>query len=175
MARLFLFNCPNCNHQIELLATQAGQELTCSACEQGFEAPKLGILNQLPTVGDQRNEHSAHTDLKRLLFSGGLVLAVLMGAAGYALNSYASKLIVNVDLEGFQSDWSAEVEAMTPVELLQQWDSMVFERGLGEWQEQVFARYKTQGTYLQYLAYGLLCLAAIGVMMIISSFLLKGT
>ena len=64
---------------------------------------------------------------------------------------------------------------MSPNELMQEWEAMNVEAGLGEWREQIFASYATQGTYLQYLAYGLFGLAIIGALMLLGSFFIRGS
>jgi hypothetical protein len=173
MARLYLFNCPECDHLMEIGATQAGQQLNCTACDKPFEAPKLGVLRQRPVTDESKTESLAKMDAKRRLFSGGLLLAVAMGVFGAFLYWYGSQLIFELDLEGRHQQWSQIVDEMSPEELLVQWKQMNYEAGLGEWQEQVFARYSTQGQNLQYVSYGLLGLSLVGVAMIIGSFLIR--
>jgi len=83
MSPRYLFPCPDCGHNFELVSKQAGQELVCSDCSNSTEAPKLGTLKQLETVSaGQANASSAARNgssggWKNIVFVGGLALAMI--------------------------------------------------------------------------------------------------
>ncbi len=173
MAR-FLYPCPQCDHQVELVTAQAGQDIECPGCQQILEAPKLGIMRQLPAVGGHAQKVNSGSGLKRFLFAGGLSLAVLLGASGWAVYKYSSKMIIEVDWDHAFADLEASHKDLTGAELLYELDKMELSRGIGEWEEQDLTKNRTQGKYLQYFSYGLFGGAGIGALMIIASFLVKG-
>lgn len=176
MSSRFLFPCPECNYSIELVATQAGQSIECPECNLQIEAPKLGILRQLPVVEQaQSTKTSRNTGFKRSLFTAGLAISVILGGIGAALNNYASSLIKDPQLDQVFADMSEQLEQQKAPELLDIWSHMRFEEdAIGEWREMGYARYNTQGTYLKWLSYGLFGIASIGLMMLIGSFMIKG-
>ena len=175
MSSRFLFPCPECNHSIELVATQAGQSIECPECNLQAEAPKLGILRQLPIVEQaQSSKASRNSGFKRSLFTAGLAISVLMGGVGTALYKYASSLIIDPHLDQVFASMSEQLELQKAPELLDIWSQMRFEDGIGEWREMGYARYKTQGTILKRLSYGLFGIASIGLLMLIGSFMIKG-
>lgn len=175
MPSRFLFPCPNCNLNIELVATQAGQSIECPECNLETEAPKLGTLRQLPVVEQaQSPKKSRNSGFKRSLFTAGLAILVLMGGIGAALYNYASSMIVDPQLDLVFASMTEELEKKQAPELLDIWAQMRFEEGIGEWREMGYARYRTQGTILRRVSYGLFGIASIGLLMLLGSFMIKG-
>lgn len=175
MSTRFLFPCPACEKSLELQPVQAGQEIQCEHCQKTIVAPKLGDLKRLPMVGQADPKiNPAVSGVKRFLFAGGLALTLLFGLGGFGLYSYASMLIQDPMVEEQHEAYVKASEAMSPSELLQQWEQMKISEGLGEWEEQPHASYRTQGQILQKIAYGILTIGAIGLMMMIGSFLVSG-
>ena len=176
MSSRYLFPCSQCDHELELVATQAGQEIDCPDCGQTIEAPKLGVLRQLPVVEQTAAKKTLgrNTRLKRTLFATGLGLAVVLGGIGGALYKYASDMIVDPQLEKLFAQFDEEIEQMPTPQVLDIWSQMNFEEGLGEWREMGYARYRAQGTILQRVAYGVIGLAFVGLLMLIGSFMIKG-
>ena len=172
MSTRFLYSCPQCDRQIALVATQAGQNIECPGCHLQSEAPKLGVLRQLPVLEQAQPEITS--GVKRALFTIGLAMAVLLGGIGTALYNYASNLIVDPQLDRVFITVSEELEKQPAPELLDIWSQLKFEEGIGEWRELGFARYKTQGNILKLVSYGLLTLVSVGLIMLIGSFLIKG-
>ncbi len=171
MSTRFLYSCPQCDHQIELVATQAGQNIECPDCQLQSEAPKLGLLRQLPVL--EQAQAKSTSGVKRGLFTIGLAMLVLLGGIGTALYNYASNLIIDPQLDKVFVTVSEELEKQPAPELLDIWSQLEFEKGIGEWRELGFARYKTQGNILKLISYGLLTLASVGLLMLIGSFLIK--
>lgn len=175
MPSRFLFPCPECNRNIELVATQAGQRIVCPECNLQTEAPKLGILRQLPVVEQtQSAKTSRNSGFKRTMFTAGLAISVLMGGIGAALYNYASSMIIDPQLDLVFASMTEELEKKNAPELLDIWSQMRFEDGIGEWREMGYARYRTQGTILKKVSYGLFGIASIGLLMLIGSFMIKG-
>jgi hypothetical protein len=176
MSSRFLLPCPECNHSIELVATQAGQSIECPECNLQTEAPKLGILRQLPIVAQaQSTKTSRNSGIKRSLFTAGLAISVLMGGIGAALYNYASSLIKDPQLDQVFASMSEQLEQLKAPELLDIWSQMRFEEeAIGEWREMEYASNNTQGTILKRLSYGLFGIASIGLLMLIGSFMIKG-
>ncbi len=174
MAR-FLYPCPHCDHQVELQTAQAGQDIECPSCQQKLEAPKLGVMRQLPIVGgDAPKSKSGNSGLKRFLFAGGLALAVLLGASGWAIYQYGSRMIIDVNWDEAIGMMEADHENLTGSELLIEFNKMDVSRGIGEWEEQELTKNRTQGIYLRYFSFALMGGAGIGLLMILASFMVKG-
>jgi hypothetical protein len=62
---------------------------------------------------------------------------------------------------------------MSPAQLWDLWHQDSFEEGLGEWVEPRFAGLNKQSAILKNFAYGLLGIAALGVVTLLSSFAAK--
>ncbi len=175
MSTRYLFPCPNCGSKIGLLPVQAGQEIECEKCHNSFEAPKLGSLKQLTTLSDTiPRPRVPESGLKRTLFATGFALVIFMGISGAAIYFYAAGMIHDVQLEKQAEIWNQEFDRKSASELLSDWTAMGVDAGLGEWEEQPIALYRTHGLNLQKFAYGLLGLAGIGGLMSIVSFFMKG-
>lgn len=175
MSARFLFPCPNCEQSIELQTVQAGQQITCPECSHTTNAPKLGDLKKLPLAGGTPIAKSTSPSaLKRILIGSGLTLTLLMSVLGTALYWYAGRLIVDVDWEEELTHWENHIDELPAAEVYGLWNSIDVETGLGAWQEQALARYRTQGLILQKIAYGLWFLAIVGVVLIASSFFVRG-
>lgn len=175
MSLQYLLPCPECSESIKLVAAQAGQDIECPDCGHSFEAPRLGELKRLETVGDSSSKAGGQASFaKRALFSGGLLVLVLFGVPGLLLNNYANSLIIELNLEETFINWNKSIDELSPEELFQEWTAMDYESGLGEWREQVHARYEAQGKILRNVSYGILSVAALGLLMLVSSFFVRG-
>ncbi|MDG1875471.1 MAG: hypothetical protein P8J27_16285, partial [Mariniblastus sp.] len=100
MSLRYLFPCPQCGNEFELVSKQAGQQLVCAKCGSPTVAPKLGSLRQLETLGQEANisANSGSGGLRNLLFVCGLGLAILAGIGGYFLYQYAESKITEFDV-----------------------------------------------------------------------------
>jgi hypothetical protein len=152
--------------------------MQCIHCQSLVEIPKLGELRRLPTEGESEVNRRGRTThgqspnrTKGWLFSGGLVIAVMFAAAGFALLNYANSLYHNVtDYTNRVEQVSGEViDAMKPSELWDWW-GQVNQVELGEWQENSRVGSNIQSAILKKVAYALFAISGVGVISILSSF-----
>ena len=174
MSRRYLFPCEYCEHQFELVATQAGQELECPQCHHRSEAPILGKLRQLESVDDlmpRSVKRDSIGGLKNYLFAGGLAIAILAGSAGAWVYQYGSSMINEYDLTELMDEFDARVDELSPAQVIGLYETMNVGEGLGEWREPPRVGATKQGKILQKFSYGLLGLSGLGLLTLFSSFL----
>ena len=173
----YLLPCNDCEHHFQLTTSQAGQPLECPQCGTAVDAPKLGTLKQLPTGGDSSSEatvsSSGDAGWKRYVFAIGLITAVVAGIAGTALYWYSQSLFTPVDVEGHIQLVEQEIDNWSPAQLWHAWHQQELEDGLGEWAEPVYMGYNKQSEILKTFAFGLLGLAGVGLLTLLSSFAMK--
>lgn len=175
-ANLYLLPCPKCQHPFELASRQAGQTVQCSECEHSFDAPRLGELKQLEQVAATGSEHTASAPssiLKRWLFTLGLAMTVLLGAAGVGVYQFAGSIQQEIDAEKAMENIEARIAEMSDAEIYQVASSYDSEDTIGEYFQPGTVKSNKQGEILEYVAYGLLGLAAVGLLMLVGSFLVK--
>ena len=175
-ANLYLLPCPKCHHSLELASRQAGQSVQCSECEHSFEAPRLGELKRLKQVDstDSGSTTAAPSSiLKRWLFTLGLAVTVLLGAAGVGVYQFASSIQHEIDADGALQNIETRIEEMSDAEIYHVAASYDPEDTIGEYFQPSQVKGNKQGEILKYVAYGLLGLAAAGLLMLIGSFLVK--
>ena len=175
-ANLYLLPCPQCQHPFELASRQAGQSVQCLQCEHSFDAPRLGELKQLEKVaatdsGPATAEPSSV--LKRWLFTLGLAMTVLLGAAGVGVYQFANSIQQEIDAEGAMSDIETRIEEMSDADVYRVAASYDPEDSIGEYFQPGSVKSNKQGEILKYVAYGLLGLAAAGLLMLIGSFMIR--
>lgn len=181
MSQRFLFPCPNCQVAFELVPKQAGQDLECASCGQACLAPKLGQIRQLETVGGDGTKAQAGSPeasrpangLKNLLFAGGLAIAILGGGAGYGLFRYAESKIEDFDVENEVADFEAFADSLSPAQVVQYFESLKVEEGLGEWREQTIIGENRQGMILRNIAFGIMGLGGAGLLSMLASLGIK--
>jgi len=177
MSPRYLFPCRNCDYEFELVTKQAGQSLTCPQCQNDCEAPKLGALRQLESVGGEVTSSTSRSgsgsSLRNILFVSGLSLAVLAGVAGYFLYQHAQSMISVFDVEEVLADFNELADQQKASQLIRYYDQMDIPKGLPEWQEQVHVGQNKQANILTNVAYGLFGLAGIGLLMLFGSFLVR--
>lgn len=175
MSLRYKLPCPHCDYCLEVIPRQAGQDLECPQCLQTIEAPKLGKMKQLETVGGspERAASNSGGSLRNMLFVIGLLVAIVGGAGGYFVYRHADNLIFEIDYEEEEKKFNEEVDILTPGQVVALHDEMNIEAGLGEWYEPNFVRYNTQGAYLLKFAYGLFGLSGLGVLCLIGSLLIR--
>ena len=151
--------------------------MQCPQCDAAIDAPKLGTLKQLPTLEDAATTTTATSgqagSWKRPVFAIGLLTAVVAGIAGAALYWYSQSLFTPVDIEGHIELVQQELDKCSPGELWQIWHQQTDLDGLGEWAEPKYMGQNIQSNHLKNFSYGLLGLAGIGVLMLLSSFAMK--
>ncbi len=175
MSARYLFPCPSCNdHQFELVTKQAGQDLTCPKCKAIIEAPKLGILRTLESIGgDSISAKPSGGRTKNLLFVGGLALAILAGSAGAWVYQYGRSMRSDLDIAAKLQEFDEWADGLTPYEVVSMFQYMDVDKGLGDWKEQETIGMDRQGKILQNFSYGLMGLAGIGALGLLSSFFMK--
>lgn len=174
----YLLPCDGCEHQFQLTTSQAGQPQGCPQCGATIDAPKLGTLKQLPTsVHSEAAASQGEVGWKRYVFAMGLMTAVAAGIAGGALYWYSQSLFTPVDVESHIEMVQQDIDQFSPAELWYNWHhptvQQQLEDGLGEWFEPEYMGKNIQSNHLKNFSYGLLGLAGLGVLMLLSSFAMK--
>lgn len=182
MSLRYLFPCQQCQHKFEVVSKQAGQELVCPDCDTVSEAPKLGILKQLEVVDSDTVAEDAKSggrsgnagSWKNILFVSGLALAIIAGAAGFALYRFAQSKVIEFDVAGRLEEYESWLDEQPPNNVLRTYVQMDVENtGLPEWVEQPHIGSNKQAAILKNFAYGLFGLASVGVLTLLSSFLVR--
>ena len=176
MSPRYLFPCSQCEHKFELVSKQAGQDLACPDCGAATQAPKLGTLKQLEQVDSgeapaNRIQNSKSGSWKNLLFVSGLALAILAGAAGFALYRYAQSKVIEFDVAGRVEKYEQWIDEQPPTNVLRTYVQLDTSKGLPEWVEQPHVGSNKQAAILKNFAYGLFGLAGLGLLTLLGSFL----
>jgi len=161
---LFLLPCPLCDAKNEISFRQSGQTLACAGCGKDIEAPKLGEIKKLPLVKSTNTKRTGTI---------GLALAVLFGGAGLGLHLYARSLHTPVDIDQYVQRTREEVRALETRQLYGLATSLSKTEDLGDFAEPQFLKGNKQGAILTWLAWGLYAIGAIGLVMLLGSFLMK--
>lgn len=175
MSIRYLLPCSNCDHQFEVVATQAGQDLECPKCNTQQEAPKLGQIKQLPTTGDSGSADKSKKG-NSILTTLGLLIALVCGGAGGFLYWYGSDMVTDeFNMEEQIEFMNESIDKFSPAEVLRQYTSINADEGLGDWQETTVMRYNNQGYIIKNFSYGIMGLAVVGLLMMIWGFFSKGS
>ncbi len=173
MAR-YIFSCPECNAPMEVAVQHAGQSRECPECLAVVEIPTLGKLKQLPATEtfSTRAQPRRQGSLRSWLFSGGLLVAALMGVGGLALQTYARTLYSDVGKfkQTFETITTESIDKMPDYEVFEWWTEMNA-RDLGEWKEHPGVGYNVQSRILTNIAYGMYAFGGLGLLCLLSSFM----
>lgn len=178
MADQYLLPCPQCGQEIEIAPPQAGSTITCTNCDHAFDGPRLGELKQLP-LADSRTQRQGQTlpsqgsALKRVLFTVGLAMAVLLGAAGGGLYYFAGSIENSFDSQVQIQEATNQAATLTLEQIYLATRQMEIDPGLGEFKEPQFISNNRQASILKMFAWGLMALAAVGAAMMTTSFTIK--
>jgi len=169
----YIFPCPFCGHSLKLHLKQAGQELTCDACNKQVQAPSMGGIRKLSLEGGSSSEKprsgSGFSPLQRWLFAGGLTLAVLAGSAAFGIYRYASSLHLEVDIEGYIESEKAIVDSMGDADVFAV-SVATKDSDLGlEYKEPDYKGANKQSEILSTVSYGLAGLAGLGALSVLAS------
>ena len=174
MSNLFLLPCPLCDAKNEISLRQSGQNLACTGCGKDIEAPKLGEIKKLPLVESANTKRKGTMSAARKgLFTAGLAIAVLFGCAGLGLHLYARSLHTPVDIEEHVQRTREEVGALEIPQLYGLATTLTKIEDLGDFAEPPFLKGNKQGEILMWVAWGLYAIGAIGLVMLLGSFLMK--
>jgi len=174
-SNLYLLPCDECQHSLELQKRQAGQTVTCPQCGHSFAAPRLGEFKNLQTTasGEPEPTTGSTSVLKRWLFTLGLAMTVLLGAAGVGVYQFAGSIQEEIHAESRLEDYNKDIEQFSDAEVYQIAATYTEDQTLGEYFQPGLVKNNKQGEILEYVAYGLLGLAALGLAMLVGSFLVK--
>lgn len=175
-ANLYSLPCPQCQQPVQLQPRQAGQLVTCQSCEAEFEAPRLGQFKNLQSVENEADAvltPASGSMLSRWLFTLGLAIAVFLGAAGVGVYQFASSIQNEIDPQGAAAAYEADIDSLSDAEVYQVAAGYKADATIGEYFQPATIKNNKQGEILKTIAYGLLGLAAAGVVMIASSFVVK--
>jgi hypothetical protein len=141
-------------------------------------APRLGELKRLPvseTVGVSDNKSTGQSRKGGGLFVVGLLLLLLGGGGGAGLYVYASQKLFNYEeeVEAVLANADVEIAASSTKELIQTYDMLPIEKGLGAWQERPYVGNHKQGVILTNIAYGLFAIGGLGLLMTLAGLLRK--
>ena len=180
MAARYAYECPECNSAIELSTTQAGQELQCDSCNANVVAPKLGVIKSLQRVDgggvpSKKTPKSAKTGspLKRWLFTGGLLLAVLGGIAGAAAQYRANQFYAPVDIEAAIDAEFKTIDQAPATEIYGALVGSTAEDFTLEYSEAPYRTLNIKNKIIQWVAWSCFGVAGFGVLLLLSSFLLR--
>ena len=177
MPPLYIFPCTNCDHKFELVSKQAGLELTCPQCQQALESPMLGKMKRLEVVSGTEQKPSTSPSSgrswKNFLFAAGLATAIVAGAGGFGLSYYANQLDPRYERESQLENFESAIDSISPSQLVEFYQDMDVESGLGEWYEPNYVRYGKQVQYLRWGVPVMYGLAGLGFLTMIGSFVLK--
>ena len=175
-ADFYLLPCPQCQHSMELASRQAGQNVQCPQCEHSFDAPPLGELKQLERVAATESGTTTaapSSTLKRWLFTLGLAMTVLLGAAGVGVYQFANSIQQEIDADGALKDIETRIQEMSDAEVYRVAVTYNLEDSIGEYFQPNSVKSNKQGEILKYVACGFFGLAAAGLLMLIGSFMIK--
>ena len=178
-SNLYLLPCAKCQHPLEVQTRQAGQSLTCPQCNHSFDAPRLGEFKRLqhasngasPQLGS--GGQGSTSILKRWLFTLGLAMAVLLGAAGFGVYQFAGSIQQEIDADGALEQLAKDIDGFSDAEVYQVATTYDVDESIGEYFQPDRVKSNKQGEILEYVAFGLMGLAAIGLLMLVGSFLVK--
>lgn len=193
MAVRYAWECPECQSSIELATTQAGQHLKCGGCSAEVLAPKLGLIKGLPLVGGGEKDAitprsgrrsgrrsgqgsgraGSGSPLKGWLFAGGLLLAVLASIAALAAQYRSNQYRVDINMEEVMAEEFKGLDTAPPAQIY----SIAVEAGKEsfalEYSEPTYRTYNKKSGYIQYVAWTFWGLAGLGLLMLLSSFLIR--
>ena len=180
MAARYAYECPECNSAIELSTTQAGQELQCDSCNANVVAPKLGVIKSLQRVDgggvpSKKTPKSAKTGspLKRWLFTGGLLLAVLGGIAGAAAQYRANQFKVEVNIEDIVKSEHKAIDEMPATEIYNLLTMATEDDFRLDYTEVGYRTLNIKNGIIQKVAWVCFGIAGFGLLLLLGSFLVK--
>ena len=174
MSSLYQLPCPLCDAKNQISPRQSGQTLACTGCGADVEAPKLGEIKKLPLVESANTKRKgAMSAARKGLFTAGLALAVIFGGAGLGLHLYARSLHTPVDIEEHVQRTREEIRNLEAPQIYGLATILTKTDDLGDFAEPPFLKGNKQGAILTWVAYGLYAISAVGLAMLLGSFLMK--
>lgn len=174
MAQLYLFRCPSCEKDIEISEKLAGMTQNCPFCEIENSYPGMREIRRLPVAENQSSDSlakPAFNETGSWLFSGGLLVAVMAGLLGFGVLYYANSLVAESPANLQIEFGNQQLDQLPAGHLWEVWDQMTG-NGLPDWSETTINRYNKQADYLKWLAFALFGVSALGLVSLVSSFLM---
>ena len=126
---MHLLPCPNCQSDLPVTPSQAGDKVTCSKCQMEVSIPKLGVLRQLP-LAETPSEADSEKQMRRE--SGVSVPFVALGlitVAGLMVAAFCGirwSLMPNFNTtDQHVADLRADYETRSSAELIREYEQMV--------------------------------------------------
>ncbi|MEQ1903251.1 MAG: hypothetical protein ABL888_03585 [Pirellulaceae bacterium] len=148
--------------------------MECPKCQHSLEIPKLRDFASLSATTDSQPQAAAKIShpLRPWFFVIGLGALVLCGITGYLLLDYANGMM-RLGERYTESVAPPFFDDRSNDELWASWYEFFEQnRDLPPWQPSKIKLTYDQGVLFQYIAYGLFALAAIGMVLMICSFVL---
>lgn len=179
--------CTQCQQVIPVSTTQAGQNVTCSACQAQQTAPTMGKMRQLPlavnTSTTRSGRQSSWTALQGRLFAVGFVLLMigLIGGGFCYYRFYQINEITNLwdakaaeAVDGTDFEQVAEANKnLNEAELWEQW-RLGLKMNLDRWQPNVRLVLETgKDGYFTWVV-GYVVSASLGLLSMLASFFVRG-
>jgi hypothetical protein len=136
----------------------------------------LGQLKLLPQAQRESGTTDSRGDgsmLRRWLFTVGLASAVFLGAAGVGIYQYAGSIQREIDTDGAVAAYESDIQGLTDAEVYQVAAGYQSDASIGEYYQPATIKSNKQGEILKSIAYGMLAIAGVGVLALISSFFVK--
>lgn len=176
MSARFYFPCPSCDHRFEIETRAAGRQLSCPICQAEVEAPKMGDIRKLELVEtDQPASGSGRKPAgraKSVLFSIGLATMVIFAASGVGLYYYSTTIEIPVDFDRGMEFQNSQLDGMNAADLWDFYYENLKDAPLGDWQEHEVTKGNLQSGILKKFSYGLLGIGALGLLMLLGSFVM---
>jgi hypothetical protein len=183
MSQQALVPCPKCQNTVPIEFRHAGQDRTCPSCKHVFPAPKLRELKLLlpedsaSTTRARANSSGKSNPLRNLMFVLGLGTALLAGIAAYLVSQYSQSTLVfdekNVQSYALRAEGNMDVK--NPAELWDAWDTILEGRTLPAWELMGTDNIRRYSTTLQWATRILTGLTVLGLLCLVSSFLIGKT
>ena len=131
----------------------------------------LGKLKALPLDQTQspKKKPRSMSAAGRWLFTIGLGLAVVAGAAGWGLQRFASNLHTEINVDEKLAENEEAISNMPAADIYLMASAYEKNDRVGEYKEPPFVKNNIQGSILTYIAYGLYGLAATGLAMLLTA------
>ena len=175
----YLLKCGNCQSDIAVTLTQAGQDLACVECGTNTMAPNMGGIRKLPRADDaatKTDRPANYSPLQRWLFAGGLTMAVIFGGIASVLYWQSSTRTsqFGIDVQLILDDHEKVISQMPPSQIY----SISIEAGsedfVPEYQEPFYRSEAKRGSIMTVVSYIFAGVSILGLLMIVSSLLMGG-
>jgi len=126
-------SCPVCGRAIPVVVSQAGSEVTCSACQRSVAIPKLGELRRLEAeqsgnsenaVAKRRQSNGEANATRRLCFAGATAIAFLAALIGLFCLVRWALIQVPANTEIHVAEVNTMFHQVGAAQLVREWQQM---------------------------------------------------